>query len=282
MSVRLRRFLWQVLPQTNREITLDTWNGRLTFNRRDRVVGKMLYAQREFERASMLEVVEILQTLGLGKRGLVLDIGANIGMIAIGFLVNRLFDKAIAFEPDPYNFRLLAANIRQNRLEERIACFRCALSAEDGTADLELSTSNYGDHRVRRVTTAAGGFYREERRRTIQVPVMRLDSLAASNQLTLDEAGLAWVDIQGHEGYFFKGAESLLRLGVPIVTEFWPYAIERSGMSFEEYTSLVTANFSHYVHLLKGRHESRAIASFSDLFGIYRKPREMGTVMLLK
>ncbi|RPJ80913.1 MAG: hypothetical protein EHM18_17695, partial [Acidobacteria bacterium] len=62
-----------------------------------------------------------------------------------------------------------------------------------------------------------------------------------AEKLSLEETGLVWVDIQGHEGHFLRGAQSLLRRGVPIVTEFWPYAIERSGMSVEEYTSLVTS-----------------------------------------
>jgi len=282
MSVRLRKLIWKVLPKTNREITLNTWNGRLTFNQRDRVVGKMLYTRREFEKASMLQVIELLDSLGFRKRGVVIDIGANIGMIAIGFLFNGLFKTALAFEPDPYNFSLLLANIRQNRLEDQITCFSFALSAEDGTAEFELSTSNYGDHRVRGVTAVPGGFYREESRKTIKVPVRRFDSIAASEKLRLEDAGLVWIDIQGHEGHFFRGAETLLRQGIPIVTEFWPYAIERSGMSVEEYTSLVTSNFSRYVHLLKDRYESRPISAFSELFDIYRKPREMGTVMLLK
>jgi len=281
MSVRLRKLLWRVSPKTNREMTLDTWNGRLTFNRRDRVVGKMLYTRREFEKASMLQVVDLLDSLGFRKRGLVIDIGANIGMIAIGYLVNDLFKSALAFEPDPYNFSLLLTNIRQNRLDDRMTCFGFALSAEDGTADFELSANNYGDHRVRGMQPIAGGFYREERRKTIQVPVRRFDSVAATEDLSLDEAGLVWVDIQGHEGHFLQGAQSLLRPGVPIVTEFWPYAIERSGMSVEEYTSLVTSHFSRYVHLLKDRAESRPISSFPELFDIYRKPREMGTVMLV-
>jgi FkbM family methyltransferase len=282
MSVRLRKLLWLLVPKISREITLETWNGRLTFNRRDRVVGKMLYARREFEKSSMLQVIELLDCLGMRKRGVVVDIGANIGMIAIGFVVNGLFKRALAFEPDPYNFSLLLANIRQNGLDDRFTCFKFALSAEDGTADLELSASNYGDHRLRRAAGLPAGFYKEENRRTITVPVRRFDSIAATEKLPLEEAGLVWVDIQGHEGHFLRGAQSLLRHEVPIVTEFWPYAIERSGMSVEEYTSVVSSNFSRYVHLLKDRHESRPISAFSELFDIYRKPREMGTIMLLK
>jgi FkbM family methyltransferase len=282
MSARLRKLLWRVLPKTNREITLRTWNGLLTFNRRDQVVGKMLYARKEFEKASMLQVVSLLDRFAVRKRQMVIDIGANLGMIAIGFLVNDLFTKALAFEPDPYNYSLLLANVRQNGLDDRISCFGVALSAEDGTAELELSASNYGDHRVRRIPPPHGGFYREEKRRTIQVPVRSFDSIVATDQLPIEQAGLVWVDIQGHEGHLLRGARSLIRQGVPIVSEFWPYAIERSGMSIQEYTSLVTSNFSRYVHLLKDRHESRPISSFPELFEIYRKPREMGTVLLLK
>ncbi len=43
--------------------------------------------------------------------GVLLDIGANIGIISIGMLTQGEMDRAIAIEPDPFNVELLRRNI---------------------------------------------------------------------------------------------------------------------------------------------------------------------------
>ena len=40
--------------------------------------------------------------------------------------------------------------------------------------------------------------------------------------MNLDDVGLAWIDVQGHEGHVLAGAEALLDSEVPIVCEYWP------------------------------------------------------------
>ena len=44
-----------------------------------------------------------------------------------------------------------------------------------------------------------------------------------------NEIGLAWIDTQGHEGHVLSGASRLIQANVPIVIEFWPYGLKRSG-----------------------------------------------------
>ncbi len=77
-----------------------------------------------------------------------LDVGANIGMICIALMLQNYFKRAIAFEPDPKNFRLLVKNVAQNGLENRIDCFPYALSSAAGEAELELSPHNSGDNHL--------------------------------------------------------------------------------------------------------------------------------------
>jgi FkbM family methyltransferase len=277
----LKKLVWKLISRPRREVTLDTWNGRLTFNSGDQVIGKMLFAHRSFEREGMREVVDILKGLGLYRNGTVLDVGANLGMICIGFVRNGIFKRGLAFEPDPYNFDLLQRNVVQNALAGRISCYNVALSAVEGTYDLEQCDSNYGDHRLRLTPDSPRGFYDEQNRRTVQVRVQTLDQLARSGELNLDEAVLAWVDIQGHEGYFLQGADCLISRAVPVATEFWPYAIFRAGMSKEAYLDCLMPKFSSYIRLGAGHYRPTPIESFPGLFNVYTRPREMGTVLLL-
>jgi len=55
-----------------------------------------------------------------------------------------------------------------------------------------------------------------------------------------------WADNQGHEGHFFGGASAFLQRGVPLASEFWPYAIRRSGISDSEFQEIVSGAFTHF------------------------------------
>ena len=51
----------------------------------------------------------------------------------------------------------------------------------------------------------------------------------ADVNLAPSEIGLVWIDVQGHEQlYCLAGATTLIEAGVPIVTEYWPYALARA------------------------------------------------------
>ena len=53
-----------------------------------------------------------------GRKTLLLDVGANIGTIGILGILNGYFEKCIAFEPEPNNFKLLRLNVLLNGLDE--------------------------------------------------------------------------------------------------------------------------------------------------------------------
>ena len=50
---------------------------------------------------------------------------------------------------------------------------------------------------------------------------------------------LLWIDVEGHEGFVFKGAKGILSKNLPCVMELCPYMIRRSGMEIEEYISII-------------------------------------------
>ncbi len=267
-----------------RDVTVGTSNGRFTFPSHQWLPGKYLYVKRSYEEKEAASVVELLRAQGYAGRGgatrTVLNIGANIGMTCIGLLKHAYFDRAIAIEPAPDNFRLLLRNIAQNGLSGRIAPLQCAVSAASEWLDMELSPDNPGDHRIRR--TEAPGFYREDKRKTIKVPARALDDLVSEEPL-LSASGidLVWIDIQGHEGHLFRGARKFFSLGVPAVTEFWPYGIERSGISQQEYGSVLGSLFTSFYLVGSEPVRRQPIADFARLFETHRGPRAIGLVVLL-
>jgi FkbM family methyltransferase len=263
-------------------MTLRTRNGLLTFNTRDRVLGKALFCYRNYEWDTIATVMELLGKRIPANRPMMLDIGANIGMISIACLINGFFQEAAAFEPHPYNFSLLERNVRQNKLASKIECFPLALSSKTGNFALEISRTNFGDHRLRLKSPSSSGFFREEKRQTVPVRTVKLDEWFSSRPESRASTGLVWADIQGHEGHLLEGARGTFATGIPFACEFWPYALNRAGTPKEQFLGLVQDIFSGFFHILPGSVPQWAdIGTAHSLYEQYRSPREMGTVLFV-
>lgn len=276
----LKKLLWRIISLPYREMTLQTRNGLLTFNTRDRVLGKALFSFRNYEWDTIVTVVDTLRKHTQAKRPMMLDIGANIGMISIACLKNGFFKRAVAFEPDPYNFSLLQKNVRQNNFDSEIECVPSALSSQTGSFPLEISKDNFGDHRLRLQSPSSSGFFREEKRKTVPVQTVRLDEWCSSRPDARDSIGLVWADVQGHEGHLLEGARQTFAAGIPLACEFWPYALNRAGTSKDQFLGLVQELFSGFFHILPNSVPEWAdIKTAHNLFELYQNPREMGTVL---
>jgi FkbM family methyltransferase len=257
------------------EVTVGTANGLLSFDSKDWLIGKYLYVRGEHEEREAREAINLLRREGyLDASGeTLLNVGANIGMTCIGLVKAGYFRRAIAFEPAPNTYRLLAHNVDQNGLGEKILHFPFALSSRSGTLRLEISEDNSGDNRIR--FASQGGFFQEERRQTIEVPAKTLDHMFVEYPgLREERIDLVWADIQGHEGHFFRGAATLLESGVPVVCEFWPYAILRSGISESEFQEIVSGFFTHFYLLSEEPPVSRPTSELPTLFKEYCGPRQ--------
>ena len=266
------------------DVEIETWNGSLTCDNKDWLIGKYLYLYRSYEADTIRLCIDLLKQEGYLEKagnGLVLDVGANIGMICIALLKHGYFSEAIAFEPNPNSYRLLTHNISQNGLEEKIECFPYALSSSERDADLELAKENSGDNNLRYDTEHRA--FREYARETVKVAVTTLDGFFTErSDQAIEDLSLIWVDIQGHEGYFFQGAQRVLDRGVPVVSEFWPYGIKRSGMSLSDYSLVVNEMFTHFYHLRDGRFEKMEIGCIDELYKIYEKPREVSQIIYVR
>ena len=141
----------------------------------DKMIGRNVYVNKkpyDFEK-----MAKILSILGDDRpKMLLIDIGANIGTICIPAVKRGLFEKAIAVEPEPLNYRLLLANVHINGLRDKITTHNLALGQKaDEHVLLELSKYNFGDHRVR-IKNNSGVHY-EEHRETISVKSETFDKV---------------------------------------------------------------------------------------------------------
>ncbi len=210
----------------------------------DDSISRWLYTRRHYELDLIQEAMELIrQVKSLPKgKGTLFDIGANNGVISIQMLLSGQIERSVAVEPDPKNFSSLEHNVRQNNLQGRVSCFNCAVSNERGRIEFELSEDNWGDHRVRKANSIDKSceLYSESCRHTIHVECDTLSNLIESMGENVNaDTCVVWVDVQGHEGYVFEGGKDFLSRGIPVVSELWPYGIQRSGMSQEKFCSIV-------------------------------------------
>jgi FkbM family methyltransferase len=283
-----RKLRWlRIYRGPRRDVTVESWNGKLTFDSRDWFIGKYLYVDRRYEPDTISNAMAALERGGwLAKdgRGLLVDIGANIGMITTAVMTHGWFERAVCVEPAPGNLRLLRLNIAQNGLASRVTVLGTALSTEPGELALEMSEINAGDFRIRAPGTpaAAPGAFHEEKRPEIRVPVDTLDHALEEAGVAAKEISLIWMDIQGHEGQCLEGARRTLAAGMPVVTEFWPYGIARSGMSRARYMAIIAEHFTHAHRILDDRVVPMSIAEVDALFDEVRQPNKMTQMLFVK
>jgi FkbM family methyltransferase len=163
--------------------------------------------------------------------GTVVDIGANIGLISIGLLLEGEFRDAIGVEPDPVNFGLLKRNIAQNGLTERYRSVQAAATAEKSEVRLGLSPDNFGDHRI----SAAAN------RVSIPVAGTPIDEIVAAADVSF-----VCIDTQGYEAAVLAGGQALFGTGVPTLAEVWPYGLEQSERGVAEFCALAAGYWGSF------------------------------------
>ena len=267
MRSKARRLAWEVMRRLpERTLTARTRHGRLVFSSRDAAIGRRLYSHGEFEYATIEKAVTLARTEAPARVAApwLVDVGANLGTVCIPLVRDREFARALAFEPEPRNYRYLVENVRANGLGGAITTVNAGLSSVNATMRLELAFDNFGDHRIRvSVPTSSHPECREADRAVIDVPVYRLDDALAARGIAPAEVGLLWIDVQGHEHHVLEGAGSLLASGVPVVAEFWPYALARAGTDAAAFAALIGSRFRWLYDLAEAapaRHAARDAA----------------------
>lgn len=199
------------------------------------------------------EIVALIARL-LRSGGTLIDVGANIGLVAIGTL-QRCAARCIAFEPAPDNNALLCRNVARHGLRERIESRALALDDTAGEITLALCADNSGDHRLLHGAAPPG-------RHCVSVRATTLDEALAGRML--GRPALLKIDAQGAEARVLRGARGVLEQVDYAIVEWWPAGLLRMGDSTQALFSELGA-FTHAA-LLDQHGPPRALRRSSELF----------------
>lgn len=128
------------------------------------------------------------------KKGVALDIGANIGLWSRDFAEH--FEQVIAFEPVSDFRDCLTKNVPTNNIDIR----PCALGAVDTTINMIVTEGNTGHSHVDSSTVGTGS-----------IDMWRLDSLE------FDCVDYIKIDCEGYELTILEGAEQTIKYHKPVI-----------------------------------------------------------------
>ena len=129
-----------------------------------------------------------------------LDIGANLGVYT--YFLRKFAQEVHAFEPNPDLQRNLQATFGNS-----ITLHPCALSSEEGTADLSFPILN--GTRYHGWGSLEKSFSEETEVVSYQVPLKVLD------KQELPPVGFIKIDVEGHESAVLEGARKLITKDLP-------------------------------------------------------------------
>jgi len=247
-SAFIRELFYRLAARFTPAIVVESRGLRFVMNTDDHGAGMTLFMGGENDHRTLGRVLKVLDAAGLASPvgRTLLDVGANVGTTSVTALGAFGFERAICFEPLPRNRELLNLNLAYNGFEERSTVIEVALSDHAGTAVFEIAPKNPSDGRVRVPGQVDEDVLGEDEWLTVEVPTVTLDSFVESGRIDPDSIGLFWIDAQGHEGQVLAGAQALLKRQIPLVIEFWPYALKRAGGLI----ALIEAVSSSYSRLL--------------------------------
>ncbi len=189
----------------------------------------------EWEKSTILKCLEFFP-----DSGVMLDIGANVGLVSCALGSLKKHARIHAIEPVGNNFKRLVENIKLNSLGEKVFPTCIALGDESGRLEMRItpgsSTNNaVGSDMMSREdmkTVNEGNWGRED------VAVVTLDCLV--ERLGLTRCDLIKIDVEGAELNILRGGTNMLsKLRPVIIGEFSPYWMEQINQNFGDVIELM-------------------------------------------
>jgi FkbM family methyltransferase len=239
----VKKVIFNTTKYFNEYIYIETNSEKFILFTKDDAISRHYFVENSKKNYNNLEFLKFKRTINFLNNNFkkrfridtLFDVGANIGIICIPALTNKLIKKAYAVEPDPNNFKLLKINKTLNNLDDSLELYNYALSSKNNQKlKLQLSDDNYGDHRIV-LRNPRLNLYNEESRKILTVKSKTFNSLFPRIN---PKKSIVWIDTQGFEPIIIQGAHNLLKYKVPIVVEFWPYGLKRNNL-FNEMRRIV-------------------------------------------
>lgn len=156
---------------------------------------------------------EILTNLSklIPKNGLVIDIGAQVGNMAVAY--SLFAKKVLAFEPNPAAFEILEKNSQSN---PNIEPYNYAISDIEGGLQFHYSDPGFCNGGF--ATRTEHGVGVTGHTVPIDVFAINLVNFVNENNIDLSNLSLIKIDAEGHD-------KDILKTLTPIIKEYTPYLI---------------------------------------------------------
>ncbi len=216
----------------------------------------------------------ILQTRGVAVGGIMLDLGANVGRMAVPRVI--LGDATVAYcaEPDPVSYACLARNVIENDLRGLVLPDHTAIGDRDGSVRF-LRAGGHENFRVVSDGAAVGAD-------VVDVPCATLDTWVDRLQIDLAAVTLIKVDVEGFERRVLAGARRVLQCShIAWQVEIKPAGLRATGDDPQELYADLRHAFTHFIDLNREATGSRvrSIEALSDALR-YIEPRQKTDVLL--
>jgi len=175
----------------------------------DRHIGMSVITFGQYEKVYLENTSQVLHKLTHGddyKKGICLDIGANIGNHALFY--SYLFKKVIAFEPNPVAYKLMESSVLKNQIEN-IEIIKAGLGSHKRKESLSVCNSNLGASSILNDLKTDRAFNME-----IEVDVG--DDLL---QDMLEDRAISFIklDVEGFEAEALKGLCQTIKRDCPVI-----------------------------------------------------------------
>ena len=154
-------------------------------------------------------VTEILSRLRIKEDGLIVNIGANIGLMAVYLAKQFPRSSVVAIEPNPDTFELLRQNVSHNDLTSSIECVSVCIGDQEGMVDLSIIEGKPEYSSVGGVVHSAVSNVVQ---RNVRVPITTLGNVVAERPISL-----LFIDVEGAEELVLRGAREILARDKPIL-----------------------------------------------------------------
>jgi FkbM family methyltransferase len=218
----------------------------------------------------------ITQTREVALGGVMLDIGANTGRMALPRAILGDVTAVYCAEPDLLNYQCLVRNVRDNHVTGLVLPDLLALTARDGVVRLEQGKST-GGHRVIDPDVATT-------HTVTDVPSLTLDSWMDRLELDPEQVVFVKVDVQGSEVPVLRGATRLLaHRHVAWQIEIDLKALAGRHFSEDDLFQPLREHFTHFIDLSRRGvgDRVRPLSDLSDALAYLQGGAEGRTDLLL-
>jgi FkbM family methyltransferase len=188
-----------------------------------------------------VHILNFIDQYALPRKGLALDVGANIGSLTIP--LSKRFNEVLAIEADPYAYNILQATCQLNACTN-VELLNAAVSSRVGKAEPapihmqdEYTLEANGSLSFRNSINLGAISYCPSEKSRHAVPMITLDSL------NLAQVDLIKIDTQGCDGLVLLGARQLLQHSKPLIIFEWETGLAMHyGVAFEEVEQFLHSN----------------------------------------